>query len=62
MSAENNIIDEFENAFDEISDRGLERLIEAFQSGTINYPSLLIREIHKVLIDQKRYRKQGIEL
>ena len=62
MSAENNIIDVFENALDELSDKGLNRLIGAFQSGSINYPNLLIREIHKALIDQKRYRKQGIEL
>lgn len=62
MSAENNIIDGFENAFDELSDVSLEHLIEAFQSGSINHPNLLIREIHKALIDQKRYRNQYIEL
>lgn len=62
MKTEDIIADTLTEALDDLSDRNLEALRAAFDSGPINDPRLLIRYIYQEIDSQMRYRAGcGIE-
>jgi len=62
MKTEDLIADEFQIALEDLSDKNLESLRTAFESGPIREPRKLITYIFKEVIDQIRYRSiDGIE-
>ncbi len=61
-STEELIADTFMEALDDLSDKHLEALKEAFDSGPIVNPQAVIRMMYKEVLSQIRYRAQdGVE-
>ena len=62
MTTEDNISAAFEEALDDLSDKNLEALRNAFQSGPIRNPGKLISYLFRDVLDQIRYRSgDGLE-
>jgi hypothetical protein len=61
-TTEDQIADTFMEALDDLSDKNLEALKEAFDSGPILDPRGLVKMLYNEILSQTRYRAQdGVE-
>ncbi len=61
-TTEDNIADNFMEALDDMSDKHLEALKEAFDSGPILDPRGLIKMLYNEINSQFRYRNQSLDV
>lgn len=61
MNIYDDLTDTFAEAFDELSDKSLERLLAVFGAVPISNSAEVIRIIYRELDSQKRYREGPVE-
>jgi len=49
----------FERAFDDMSDKGLDEIIKAFNSNAIRNPAKVINILHSLALSEYGYRNQS---